>query len=66
MLKMTPIWPHRLAKLTQYDFEHLAQCAEHIWGYVQLRSRNQCLNGDGWLTREALVHRVYEKTFASP
>lgn len=35
MLKMTPIWPHRLAKLTQYDFEHLAQCAEHIWGVYE-------------------------------
>jgi len=35
MLKMTPIWPRRLAKLTQYDFEHFAQCAEHIWAVYE-------------------------------
>jgi hypothetical protein len=33
MLKITPIWPYRLAKLTHHDFEHIAQCAEHIWRY---------------------------------
>lgn len=30
-LKMTPIWPHRLAKLTRHDFEQIGQCADHVW-----------------------------------
>lgn len=34
MLKMTPIWPCRLAKLTQSDFGRISQCADHIWRYA--------------------------------
>lgn len=33
-LKITPIWPRRLAKHTKYDFEHIAPCADLIWRYL--------------------------------
>jgi hypothetical protein len=33
-LKITPLWPHRLAKATKWDYEGLSQCAEQIWRSV--------------------------------